>query len=1326
MRVIPPRGLRRDEQAVAALPPPASRGGESWNRRLNLWPGRDLTAAALAGEQRHRERHVTRLGRSLSPGVVEGLEVALDRGPAAGPDRLVVGPGRGLLADGQDVVLAEARAPATRELVTLDAATPLPARPGDPAPPPSAGLGVLLLVPVLVQQEAEAERDRAGAFAGPCADELSRIAFTDFRRYDATLLAFHPWPWPDAVPPPAQAARRRNLLADAIFRREAAASADDRAPLPWNAIGVALALLELDAAGRILFLDRAAVVRKGGAAPLRRPAAGLPGLPAGRGTPFLWQARLQQLAMQATEELAGGWDGREAASRFRVLPPAGVLPRAAWDAGFFPEAWLRLAAPVPVQQLELAIAAAAGLAPFDLDAAEAEIVKWLIPVPEEAYEPGLLQTAHVDPAFDETVAALLAATSGGRARRDRLRALVGLAVAAADPGGLVALPATRFEERVPNEDPQAPPDPPIGAEFDEARIMRPLETLIAALVPPNGRFAEGDLRAALDPANLGRAGHQGLGPFAADLELRLEAADDRVDLGFTRLQAEIYRIRQVMLDNEEASKLATSPVLAGIVKEGVSAFATNEAIKTYFRTSRTEAETPALRAAGTTAAAETEARTAASAAVIGAPLRPTIAAAPSVAATLARADLAPSRVAPAPAIDTTLGEIVREGRADLAREFFIRDPRTAREAIRLRTPIPGEVRDFRTVTIADRLRSSAAVEAKSAAVRLKGELIAGMRTFGLPFGGLPLPLTAPGLALLPGPEIRRLLLDPLNVDQRQIAEQRVVLPRSGAIRGTRLEDPASLFLLDARPLTREELGILVPPLGPAMAAFERGLAAAAARRVPTAGLDDEAVLNAVISGRLDPDPPNGDEAAFLSAAVAILEGTVGVLRALEGRIVELRALLDRCRTTLAEFGTVLAEWRAALAEADRLLAERRHDVTVARALRAEEQARIDGVNRRRQEILATEVRFVGFARPRLVSPFAGRALPRRPLPGRLEDPVLPCLDAHGAPPEELERMLGVLREVPLGWLKAADALLDRLDRPGELTALYLAAIERARIVSRVAVAARAGGPATRLPGAAAATLAAAWEGFGLRFAAARAEIDPRLVLERDDGWRATRRRALRELSLDDLIAGAGGARRQPALVRAAAEELERLERVATCLFERLGGLPVAVRLAWVQTLSLFDATADLSRLELLPRFGEVPAALRRELVRLVAWLFDRLTPGEAEARGLMSDIVRVAILLAGHAPVAALVGATLARDFTGGVGDVVTVRLPAPRVRVGMAVEFRTPAGLRVAGVVEDFAEDGASVRVTRTPAAAARVAIPATSEIRLFETPAGRGRRVP
>ena len=123
----------------------------------------------------------------------------------------------------------------------------------------------------------------------------------------------------------------------------------------------------------------------------------------------------------------------------------------------------------------------------------------------------------------------------------------------------------------------------------------------------------------------------------------------------------------------------------------------------------------------------------------------------------------------------------------------------------------------------------------------------------------------------------------------------------------------------------------------------------------------------ILAGAFDPDPVDGDEAAFFSVAVATLESAVGILRVVEGRIEALRAVLEHCQSTLNTLGEIVDGWQSELATVDRDLAERRHDVRVADALIAEERARIAAVNARRKEIRDQHVRFVAYARPRTVS-----------------------------------------------------------------------------------------------------------------------------------------------------------------------------------------------------------------------------------------------------------------------------------------------------------------------------------------------------------------------
>ncbi|HET6520733.1 MAG TPA: hypothetical protein VFG47_13075 [Geminicoccaceae bacterium] len=1349
MRILPPRDLLAGEQALATGPRLQSRGAAGWNERLNLVPGRNLTANALALEQAHRERHLARLGRALSPGIVQGLPVARVAGGEGASDRLAIGPGRGLTGRGQDVVLLAETSLAVGDLVVVDAAHPL-GRGRDPAEWPGAeGPGVLLLVPVRLEQDAEtaalAATGRDGAFADPCPLDLSRIAFTDFRIYDGTVTAFHPWP--EGWPRHEGDARRRNLLAAEIFAREAAAWAVGGA-LPWQEFGVALALVDIDAAGRVTLLDRFAVARRGGVAAFRRslfrksappvpPAAGEPP-PAlepfvERGPPFLWQARLEQLVAQAGEELRTAEAAADARTRFRWLPPVGLLPKLARDAGFFPPHWPRLAVPVPVEQLELAVQGSASLAPFDLDAPGAQLVKWLVPVPQSLYEPGLLETAAVDPDFTLTVADLLARTSGARARRDALRGDGRPALRALDP---VLLAPDPPDEPAEGEDATVPPEPPLPAESFASRSFALLRGLADGLA---GRpELTPTQHAALAPAAAGattlREDYGGLRPFTDDLARRTGRADDVIDLSFVRVQADIYRLRQIMLANEEATRLATSPVLAGVVREASSALAESTALQRYFLAKQTgtrEAAPPAGAAPAPTAAtlaesplrfgvldlsppetlrAGTLATTTLGTSILGT-ARPIGSVATGLAGTTATLGGLGEKI-----VAADLGATVAGARLDLARDLLVQDPAERKASIGLKSAIVGEFKDFRTTTIADRLKQPAANEAKSSAVRSKAEVVRRLQDLGISLDGVTAPLAAAyqvprSVLVLPFADALKLAEKVVDLARQHDiigsdAFNQFLARRFGQATGGDTAPADALARIDLAPVTAAERQVLRAPFVEDVdRLFAEFRPAFQGRQLSLPGLPQ-----AILAGVFDPDPPDADEAAFLSAAVAALEVTVGILRAVEGRVAALKDILGRCREALVDLETILGDWRTLLAETDRSLAERRHDLAVARSLLDEETRRIEAVNARRHEILERHVPFVAYVRPRTASPAAGRALPRRPLLPVPQDPVPLCLAAHAAAPAELTELLGVLRRVPLGWLVAARPLLERLDRPERLVALYETSIRRARFLLGAAPAE----PQPLLPVATAPAVTTvqavlgAYQRVGSQLQAIRAGIDPLLV--KGLGWQALRERALRELSLEDLLESGRG---DAGLVRLVSEELERLEGVAACLHHRLTGLPPAVRLAWVQELSVFDAARDLARLDRLPRFAEVPAASRRELLRFVSWLFSRIDGSVVEARGLVSDIVRVAILLAGHAPTAELVRGRLGQSFTGRVGDLVDLAVPPGKVRIGMAVRIEAAGGRIVQGVVHDLQASAARVRITRAPEPVVQLA--ATAQASFF-----------
>src|SRR5262249_25690056 len=140
------------------------------------------------------------------------------------------------------------------------------------------------------------------------------------------------------------------------------------------------------------FIDRGAVVRMGGQP---KPRGSL--VP-GRGTPLLWQARVAQFM----EHLTALADFLPASitDAFRQLPPVGFLPAETIDLmhrrqAIFPTGYSLSAAPVPLDQVDLAVGESAGLQPVNLDVPDS--IELLVPVPAAVYEPGLLEIATVDP-----------------------------------------------------------------------------------------------------------------------------------------------------------------------------------------------------------------------------------------------------------------------------------------------------------------------------------------------------------------------------------------------------------------------------------------------------------------------------------------------------------------------------------------------------------------------------------------------------------------------------------------------------------------------------------------------------------------------------------------------------------------------------------------------------------------------------------------------------------------------------------------------------------------------------------------------------------------
>lgn len=225
-----------------------------WRQRLNLYTGRALTVSALDSEQDYRGGLLATLGQSVTAGTVNGLSLTMD---LSGADPLlVVTPGYGITASGQDVVLNSTLKAHLSTLTVIDAVTgnglySFHQSVGDPTNATHAG--ILLLQPVIAQVSGQMLDTGTGPIivsgnlGASCDQDPSEYAFEDWQIADAVRLVYLPWPkGVPALPLPAMTpqATWRNRLAYAIFEAESLLGPDDQ--LPWAMLGLPLALIAFD------------------------------------------------------------------------------------------------------------------------------------------------------------------------------------------------------------------------------------------------------------------------------------------------------------------------------------------------------------------------------------------------------------------------------------------------------------------------------------------------------------------------------------------------------------------------------------------------------------------------------------------------------------------------------------------------------------------------------------------------------------------------------------------------------------------------------------------------------------------------------------------------------------------------------------------------------------------------------------------------------------------------------------------------------------------------------------------------------------------------
>jgi len=358
-------------------------------------------------------------------------------------------------------------------------------------------------------------------------------------------------------------------------------------------------------------------------------------------------------------------------------------------------------------------------------------------------------------------------------------------------------------------------------------------------------------------------------------------------------------------------------------------------------------------------------------------------------------------------------------------------------------------------------------------------------------------------------------------------------------------------------------------------------------------------------------------------------------------------------------------------------------------LLADETQRVSNVNAQRAFTLANYVPSVVYTRPRTLQ--AAADVPSRQLvPGNIASPVPTCLQQSVAIPPELREIVSLLRDSPVSWLPAVEALLNKLERPGLLQ--DLAADLQVRATAQLTLPPRTSSAASE-PGVYAPVIAnifSADQQAMRTFQTQRAAFQPAVLV--NQSWAS-------QISILQGFASPGDLMSSDAVhaevVNATSRLIQQISSVATCLYARACQALPADRLAWAEFLMGVGLSIQLQNLAVLPNWNTQDYVTRQQTQMLVDWLFQQIDTTVPNAVAFISDVVRVSILLASDAPVNTVIGGAITLATTPTVGGTVSLTLPSDRIAQGMYVQLYSAGTLAAQAVVSDL--DSASVRATVT-----------------------------
>lgn len=796
----------------------------------------------------------------------------------------------------------------------------------------------------------------------------------------------------------------------------------------------------------------------------------------------------------------------------------------------------------------------------------------------------------------------------------------------------------------------------------------------------------GEPKAGRTAASPPRTVDGGLDELINRLDGRIRTAGDHIDMGFLRARTDIFRLRQSVLGVADAGRFLTSPAAAELVKRNENPAATEKEFSDYFTRLGAAAVAPPDFTAPRTPDAQ-----------------PRAAAPASRGSTL----LAKTPIATTVASSAPAGSSFVLGKTNTS--LFGGAVITPR--ITTVTTVTGPATGtFTTVGTADRITTGTtdrvALDTGASGSGISAITDAGLGEKLTTAGAVEI---APTVSVKTSASLGLVRGSQLSVEAPPAVKDVVGASLIGATYNTvtvaeRFTLPASVVSSNAAAKAKNDFVI----------GGITGLAATGLvvddLKVYGYGTEDQKDLTAkdlLAGGLVDRDAQDeGDdkhEAVYFRRGIDAIDNTIRFLRGVELRAEDYRRLQADAKVARDRIQGAAARIQSALDALSVRLAEVRHDLSVARALRAEEQTRIDALVHKRKTILAEQVPYLVFRRPRLTLTLNDVPL-LAAQPADVADPVPRCRSEAHTPPPELDAMVDTLRDVPVRWLRTVSQVFVQLDRVVDLERVVTQAQLRMVTTGVDSVSTRQLGLTEGEASATGQLLMRTFERQGQRVMQSKQEATLKLTQFSAASWRQAVEPAQHIVNIRDLFA-AGTVPR--AVTVAAAGLLDDVGGVASCLHAALCTVPPATRLRWAELFSQLDPAVSLRQLSVLPGFGDeslgVDHITWRQMQRMVDWLFAQVVD-EAAAHAAINDLVRVCLLLSAHAPVKRIISARIQRPVPAVVNTRLDITIDPSTTRIGMQVLVHAPATqtLVARAVIEDLGAGSATARIVEAPAGAA------------------------